>query len=443
MSLRDSQNTFIRRTTFVATIRAAGLLCVFALQVLLARLVDDSVQYGSYAWGQSLLFMAGALACMGLPTVAGRFIASLGAHDNQQAIAAIHSKAIGLLLRSSAVLVLIALLISLFWHEPPGGSHYRNVAILALLCAPAVSFANLYQDLSRARQWLGLALLPFFVFRPLLTAVLAVACWVLLQRALGATTVLGVVGLSLVVVVSIQAMLYHQREQQLAAATPHTTQASLEYHPSRLFVTAMPVFFTRCAGLVITYSNVLLVGFLAGPAAAGAYFAAERLAQLASIPAAVVAAVNQQAMAGAHASEDAVGLQKITTQSAHGSLWPTLAVGVGLVVLSNPLLQLFHNDFADARTVLIALVASNVVAVLMGPAQDVLIMTGRQRKIPRVMFISAAVHVISLVVLVPQIGALGAALSSIASGLVANIWLMSLAKREAGISTTILGKRAA
>jgi O-antigen/teichoic acid export membrane protein len=199
------------------------------------------------------------------------------------------------------------------------------------------------------------------------------------------------------------------------------------------------MFFTRCAGLIITYSNVLLVGFLAGPAAAGVYFAAERLAQLAAIPLSVVSSVNQQAMAAAHATDNPGGLQKITTQSAHGSLWPTLVVGIGLVVLAKPLLQLFGDDFASAQLVLIALVASNTIAVVMGPAQDVLLMTGRQKHFPKVMFLSAAVHVISLCLLVPQIGALGAAFSTIASGLVANIWMMSLAKREAGINTTIMG----
>ncbi len=435
-----SKNDFLRRTSFVATIRVVGLLCVFALQLLLARLVDNSVEYGSYAWGQSLFFMAGALACMGLPVVAGRFVASLSIQGNEQAIADINGKARELLFRSSAVLALLALLLALFWEQTSEGAHYRNIAIVALLLAPAVSFANLYQDLSRARQWLGLAMLPFFVFRPLLSAALALGCWVLLKGNLTGETVLGLVGISVMTVVCAQAVVYHQREKRLKAI-PHATAVSLEYHPSRLFRTALPIFFTRCAGLTITYSNVLLVGFLAGPASAGAYFAAERLAQLAAIPLSVVASVNQQAMATAHATDNAISLQKITTQSAHGSLWPTLAVGVGLVVLANPLLQLFNDDFSSARTVLIALVASNIIAVLLGPAQDVLIMTARQKKIPTVMFFAAAVHVASLCLLVPPMGALGAALSSIASGLVANIWLMALAKSEAGIGTTILGNR--
>jgi O-antigen/teichoic acid export membrane protein len=432
------KNNFLRRSLFVATIRVVGLLCVFALQVLLARLMDDGVEYGKYAWGQSLLFMAGALASLGLPTVTGRFIASLSVSRNEQAIAAVIGRARGLLFHSSTVLILLALLMYFFWRDSSAEHSYRDIAILALLLAPAVSFSNLYQDLSRARQWLGLALLPFFVFRPVMTGVLALCFWAVYHDALTGDTVLGLAGFGFVAVVVVQALLYHRREKHLPAEA-HALNAASDYHPSRLFRTALPMFFTRCAVITINYSNVILVGFLAGPAAAGAYFAAERLAQLAAIPLSVVGAVNQQAMAAAHASHNVTDLQKITTQSAHGSLWPTLVVSTGLVVLATPLLQLFGDGFTSARFVLIALVASSIVNVITGPAQDVLVMTGHQKFFPKVMFLSAAIHVTVLCVFVPEFGALGAAFASIASGLVANVWLMTLAKREAGIGTTVMG----
>jgi O-antigen/teichoic acid export membrane protein len=143
-------------------------------------------------------------------------------------------------------------------------------------------------------------------------------------------------------------------------------------------------------------------------------------------------------MAEAHATANSTALQKITTQSAHGSLWPTLLIGLALTVLATPLLQLFGEDFSSARFVLIALAASNVFSVLMGPAQDVLIMTGRQVLIPKVMLVSAGIHVLALCLLVPYLGALGAAFASITSGIIANVWLMALAKSEAGIGTTVL-----
>lgn len=433
-----SRRNFLRRSAFVAAIRIAGLFFVFALQVVLARLVSDSDEYGKYAWGQSLMFLAGSLACLGLPVITSRFIASLRTQRNEQGIANVVRTARGLLLRSSGVLLLIAAVVHLAWRDTPGEHSYHNVATLAFLLAPGITFAYLYLDFCRARQWLGLALLPLNVIRPIVTGVFVYACWLLYDGKLSGDLVMGLAGASVLAVLLPQMLIYHLRSRRLDISDT-APSIPADYHPSQLFRTSLPVFAVRCASLTIRYSNVLLVGFLAGPAAAGAYFAAERLAQLASIPQSVVSSVNQQSMAAAHATNNAAGLQKVTTQSAHGSLWPTLLIGIGLAVLATPLLQLFGDDFPSARTALITLAISNVIGVMMGPAQDVLLMTGRQRRIPMVMIISAAIHLAALGLLVPWLGAPGAALASIVSGLLASAWLMLLAQRELGIGTTVMG----
>lgn len=432
-----SGRDFLRRSAFVAAIRIIGLFFVFALQVILARLIGDGEEYGKYAWGQSLMFLAGSLACLGLPVITSRFIASLRTQRNEQGINRVVRTSRMLLLRSSGVLVLIALLVHLLWRGAPDEQHYRQVATLAFLLAPGITFAYLYLDFCRARQWLGLALLPLNVIRPVVTGVLVYACWKLLDGELSGGLVMGLAGASVLAVLLPQMLIFHRRSRRLGER-PAAGAVPPDYHPSQLFRESLPVFAVRCASLTMRYSNVLLVGSLAGPAAAGAYFAAERLAQLASIPQSVVSSVNQQSMAAAHATQNAAGLQKITTQSAHGSLWPTLLIGVGLTVLATPLLQMFGDDFPTARVALIALAVSNVIGVALGPAQDVLIMTGRQKRIPYIMMICAAVHLGALCLLVPSFGALGAALSSIVSGLIANVWLMWVARREAGIGTTVM-----
>ena len=166
-----------------------------------------------------------------------------------------------------------------------------------------------------------------------------------------------------------------------------------EYSPSRLFPTALPIFFTQVAGASITYSNVLLVGVLAGPTAAGAYFAAERLANLASIPKTITSLINQPSLAATSARGDHRQLQLFANQSAHGMLWPALFIGICILFFSEDMLSVFGQNFIDASSVLLILVAAGIIASLAGPAQDVLIMSGQQQLIPRVMAISAVIHI--------------------------------------------------
>ena len=434
--IHQSWRKFLRRGSFAAAIRLTGLICVFALQVLLARLIGDTGEYGKYAWGQSLLFLLGIVSAIGLPLVTARYVASLDARQNVVAARRVITHARGLLLRSTALAPVCALILWLLWRGDMDGGAYRSVTIVALLFAPAVSFTAFYRDIARARQWLGLALLPMQVIRPLLTGALVGLVWWQSTSAPDATRTLLLAALSVVFVLLLQAALYQRRQTTLPQTS--TEDSSGDYLPSKLLATAVPVFITRCAALVINYSNVLLVGLLAGPAAAGAYFAAERLAQLAGMPKTIVSSVNQQAMAAAHATGNSRELQVLATQSAHGSLWPTLLASGFLVLLATPLLELFGREFAAASPVLMILVASSVVSVFAGPAQDLLVMTGRQKYVPRVMIFSAVGHIFALLVLLPLWGATGAACASLFSSMLGHGWLMLLARREVGVGTTVL-----
>lgn len=432
---RYSWRRFLRRGVYVAAIRVTGLACVFGLQIMLARLMVDTAEYGRYAWGLSLLFLVGAIAGLGLPLISARFVASLDACRCSDGAAAVIAHARRLLLRSAGGCALLTVPLLLLWRGDLAGGTYRDVTIAALLLTPVVTFAMLYRDIARARQWLGLAMLPLQVMRPLVTAVLAIGVWWLLDERLDGVTVLALAGFSLCLVLLPQALLFYRRQRSLPRENEPVPD---EYRPERMLGTALPVFLTHCASMVITYSNVLLVGALAGPAAAGTYFAAERLAQLTEIPKGVVATINQQSMAAAHATGRTEDLQLLASQSVHGSLWPTLAVSAALIALAGPLLDLFGDDFTQARTVLAILVLSGIVNVFTGPARDLLVMTGRQGRLPRVMVVTALVHVAALCALVPTVGAVGAALASLLSSVLGQVWMMRLARRETGVNTTVL-----
>ncbi|MFT4518011.1 MAG: O-antigen/teichoic acid export membrane protein [Halioglobus sp.] len=438
-NLGYSVKGFLRRSASAATIRLAGILCVFGLQVLLARLLGDTEEYGKYAWGQTLLFMVGMLACIGLPVITNRFIASLSALQNESAIMAVIHRARTLLLRSSSIVLLIAGIVMLLWPKAAAGEGYRELAILALLLAPGVTFLTLYKDICRARQWLVLALLPMQVLRPIVTAALAIACWYALGNKLSGAFALGLAGLSMYIVLLPQVFLYHRGQNHLSGST---LTSSAEYSPEQLLPTALPVFVTRIAGLTVTYSNVLLLGVLVGPGAAGTYFAAERLASLATIPKLMVSQVNQQSMAASYATGNRRELQLLAVQSAHGSLWPTLVASIVLFVFGDDVLQIFGAEYASDYAVLCLLAVGAIMNVIAGPAQDILIMTGGQKSIPPVMIAAAALHIAVICILVPLYGAIGAALATISSAILAQFWLMRLAKKHVNISTTIFGKLA-
>ncbi len=432
---------FLQHSAVVTLIRVTGLVIVFCLQILLARLIGSSEEYGKYAWGQSILFMAGTLAAMGVPVATSRFIASLNTSENEHAVAAVVYRARRLLSWSFCILLLLALGMLIAGRTITNYSMYLNLSAVALVFAPGVSLLLLYQHMSRARHWLFLAFLPMQVLRPTATALLAVSAWWLLGDSLSGALTLILVGLSVFAASVIQASIFHSRQGNLLAGAQYSASHSQEYHPAELSRTALPIFVTRIASVTIEYSNVLLVGFLAGPAQAGAYFAAEKLAQLALIPPSIMSSVCQPDLAAANATRNPQLLKSISRRAIHGGLWPTVTIGLISIILAGPLLSLFGENFTSATPVLVILILGLILKTALGPVEDLLLMTGNQQVLPRVMVITAIFHLLSLSVLVPLHGAAGAALTSAFSGLLSSFWLMRLVKDKLAINPTILAGR--
>ena len=434
---RPHNRDFLLRSAALAAIRIIGLASVFALQVLLARLLGDSTEYGKYAWGQSLLFVLGTIAAMGIPAATGRFISALEAQNNEPLIYRVTARAWKIAALASALLILAAALLRIIWEVGEGPTEYRNISLLALACAPIVTFFLLYQFMAQARRWLLLAFLPSQILRPVLTGLLIFVVWLLHDKELSGEIVLLLGALGTLMVTLPQSIIYHARQRQLPR-TSTIPEPGDEFHPEKLLRTALPIFFTRLAVLLIEYSNILLLGILAGPVVAGLYFAADRLARLASIPLSLVESVSQPAYSAAQATGNKNWLQQAATQAAHGSLWPTLLVVVFLMIFAKPVLAIFGEDFIAALPVLVILLIGQLVNVSTGTGRHLLIMTGHQSLVPRVMFFSAIVHVCALLVLVPAFGAIGAALTAVLSSIISNVWCMILVKRVMAIRPTVL-----
>lgn len=426
-----------RAGVLAGAVQGVGLLLVFLLQILLARVVADPTAYGLYVWGQNLLYLIGGILALGLPIIAGRHMAVQVQRGDRCAQRAIVQRSLGLIACASALVLATGTV--LLWWIPLPLSLDTNITLLALLGTPLVATTLLYQGLSRAQGYTVSAFLPYQVLRPLFTAVLALAALVVARRHLGGFEVLLAVVAGLALVQGVQWWL--GRRPPRAPDAPFTGSAVPVPRAGRLLREALPVFGGGVCWLVMTYANTLAVGLLAGPAAAGAFFIAERLAQLASTPAVVTGAVIQPWVATAHASHNRDRLQEVATQAAHIGLWPTLVLSAGLWLGAEFLLQLFGAEFLHALPILGALLVGRLIGVALGPAQTLLLMTGHQGPVLRVGFLAALSHVLLLVLLVPVWGALGAALTSIASSLLSNAGCLLLVWRRLGLQGTVLATR--
>lgn len=437
------KNRVFRAGSIAGTIKAVGLLSVFALQLFLARIVIDSEQYGIYAWSQNLLFLLGTLMTLGIPVAVSRFVAVHASRRDEASVVAVARSGarwlvLSTLLGSGTVaLVIIAMPAEVFEKLP------RETTLIAVAAAPLAAFSVFYQALARARSRLVTAFLPPQVLRPLSFAALALTGLVALGEPLAAPEIMLALCMSLALVVFVQIVFATS-----AKARRDTTRSTAEatagntFSPERLLGNALPIFGVRVSGLAMKHGGVLALGVLVDPRAAAAYFVAERLAQLASVPQTVIASVVQPWLASASAEGDQDALQRTVSHAGHATLWPSLVAVIGLLLTGPMLLELFGPDYREAFPILAVLLINHLLGAALGPAQQVLIMSGLQAAVLRTMSLAAVIHLASLFILIPWLGALGAALTGIISTAVLRTGCLFLVRSRLGLNPTVLSRPA-
>lgn len=434
-------NRVVRAGTAAGTIKGAGLITAFFLQMLLARIVANPAEYGIYAWGQSLLFLLGSLFALGIPMATSRLVAVHAGRGDRESLDTVGTSGARWLALTALAGAAVSTIIILLLPAASFGELPRHVALLSVAASPLVAFTLFNQAVARAQSRLVSAFLPTQVLRPLMAGLLALAWFLWIGRSPVGIEILAAVATSLVLVLGIQLMAVRlfravARNQEAENAPPASPADAYGSH--RIIPNALPIFATRLSDMFMQYGNVLVLGMLGGPLAAAGFFVAERLSQLASVPRSVVSSVVQPWLASAHADGERTRLQRVLTHAVHTSLWPTLVTVGAVMALGHFLLGLFGTEYRQAFPVLAILLASHALGAALGPAQQVLIMSGEQKSVMRVMALAAIGHLIVLFSLISWLGALGAAVATLVSTTIARIGCLRLVRSRLQLEPSIL-----
>lgn len=435
--LQPAWSSQVPRAGAVAgVIRMSGRFAALLLQLLAVRIVVSQEAFSLYAWGQNLLFLLGGVFALGIPVAASRLVAVHFHSGNTAARQGVIHRARGMLALFSFGAAALGLLLLTFLPGEELLGPANEVLLVVLLAAPLVSFTMLNQAIARAQSQLVSAFLPTQVLRPVTTACVALVILVMADARLSAVQMLTAVLGSLLIVLLIQWVF--GKAPAPSEGTGDAVKVPEDYEARRLMSNALPVFATRLSELVVKHSSVLVLGIMTSPLLVGEFFVAERVAQLAMLPMLVVSAVIQPWLASAHAGDNQSRLQQVVSQAVHTILWPTVAAAVAVAALSGVLLGLFGDNYAEATPVLLILVLSHLVAALLGPNAQILLMSGHQATFFRISAGAAALHLAMLVALAPIFGGLGAALATLLSTITSGVLALSTVRRKLALRSSIL-----
>ncbi|MEO3389330.1 lipopolysaccharide biosynthesis protein [Mesorhizobium sp. CAU 1741] len=395
------------RTSLVAfAIRIVSAVIALASQVLMARWMG-SFEYGLFVLVWTTMIIVGNLSCFGFNTSIIRYIPEYRALGRLADLRGVMATSRLFVLATSSLITGLGLC-GVWYFSAAFENYYIVPFYLGIVCLPMIALSDTLEGTARANSWAMLALGPIYLLRPILILLLmgiALASGYEpdAQTALGAA-----------ILATFLTTLF-----QLFAVLPATGREVRKIRPvfrlREWLVVSLPIFLIEGFAFMLTNADVLIVGWYLEPNEVGVYFATVKILALVHfVYFAVKAGVAQRYAQYAH-GDNRHELAAFARETVLWTFWPSVAMGLAVLLIGKPMLMLFGPEFAAGYPLLFVLVLGVVARACVGPAESLLTMSGNQNACAVVYGLTLGFNIVLNVLLIPAYGLWGAAIAMAAA----------------------------
>jgi O-antigen/teichoic acid export membrane protein len=185
------------------------------------------------------------------------------------------------------------------------------------------------------------------------------------------------------------------------------------------------------------YLEIVLIGFVLGPTAAGVYFVATRITNVFAMITGSISIYATSRISALFYSDSRAQLQHMLRSLAIISVVINGAALLSIIVLGKLLLWIFGPAYVDAFPALMILAVGASVGALVGPSTHILLLTGHEGAYPRIMAAILAIRALLIVVLAPLFGVMGAAIAWSVSTVIMAVALIVACRRLVGLDPSV------
>lgn len=409
-------------------IRVAGAAIAFLSQPLLARWMG-SYEFGIYAYVWIWVLLFGSLIDFGFATNAQRFIPE---YTKSKAFDLLRGFLAGSRLLVVALSTLIALLAAIVvWLAEPLLSAVLVLPLyLACLTLPLYGLIMLQDGVARSYNWMNIALVPLYIFRPLAIIALMAAGYVV-----GLTVDAKLAMIASVIATWATALLQLILLNRQLSAT--TRVGDREYEWKRWLATSLPIFIVASFFFLLTYIDILVLQEYCTADQVAIYFAATKILSLIAFIYFSVSAAVAHRFAEYHVDGDSHLLAGFVANCVRWTFWPSLVATAVILALGRPILWLFGPEFVEGYSLLFILCLGLLARASVGPIERLLNMLGEQKTCAIVYAGAFALNLAGCFALIPRFGTTGAAISTSVALITESIALFLVTKRRLCLSSFI------
>lgn len=418
-----------RDAILVFGVRVASAALLYLSQAALAQWMG-SFEFGIYVFVWTWVLLLGGLSHGGLSTAMIRLVPEYTARGDGERLRGLLFEGRLIAFGLSTALTLIAGLLLWNFSQYLSGP-YLLPLFLALVCVPMYALSDVQDGIGRGKAWMGVALVPPYILRPLLLlASMVVAHFAGLPMT--ATTAAGAAIIATWASTLVQTLVIAKRSaRQPMASGPRRLEVA-----SWLKI-ALPFLIISGCEMMLQTADVLIISRFMTPSDVAIYYAAAKTMALVLFVQYAVGSAVANRFAALNAIGDHKALASTLADAVHWTFWPSLAGAAAILLLGQPLLSLFGPQFVSAYPVMFILVIGFLVRAAMGPAEYLLNMLGEQRSCAKALAIAAALDIVLLLVLVPLLGLIGAALATATAYATAAVLAARAARRRIGVPISI------
>ena len=390
----------ILRSGTVLLVRVAGAGLGFAFNVALARLLGAE-GLGTYHLSLTFALIASVVGRVGMDAAMLKFGATSYAALDGQRLLAVHRMGMGTASLACALVAactyFAADLLALKLYADPAIAQPLRLMALALL---PFCLLNLYGELLKSGQHQALS---SFIQGAAVPMICLLLLWVFAQQLKDASAA-DTIYLAATVLVALCSHFLWRRSvprAQLSSKEPVRFRA--------LLATAMPMYGSAIADVVMTFADVLILGMFATAADVGIYTAAARTALLTRFLLLANSAVAAPRFAALQAAHDHEGVARLAVRSTMLTTVSSLPLLLIFLVFPAHVLAMFGPQFEAGAMVLIILTLGQFVNAATGPVGYLLNMSGFHRIEGRIAVAGAVMTAGLCFALIPFWGLLGAA----------------------------------
>jgi O-antigen/teichoic acid export membrane protein len=186
--------------------------------------------------------------------------------------------------------------------------------------------------------------------------------------------------------------------------------------------------------------DVMLLGAMMGTGDVGPYYAAVKMASFAFFATQAVNVVLAPMIAERYDARDMRGLQSVTVQGARIGLAGALSVALFCAIAGKWVLGLFGHDFDTAYVPLLILLLGCCAGSCFGEVGFMLSMTKYQKQVSVFVLVGIAANCIAAVLLVPRLGATGAAIGASLSYFIWRGLAWRFVNAHLGVDPSVFGR---